>query len=74
MHTRGGRGKLSISAHTAVEHGTVRREPALQVLLALEASVDDLVLPVRTFKVINSGGSDRNCTRNSGSGPLPLLL
>jgi hypothetical protein len=25
-------------------------------------------------KVINSGGSGRNCTRNSGSGPLPLPL
>jgi hypothetical protein len=26
------------------------------------------------IKVINSGGSGRNCTRNSGSGPLPLPL
>jgi hypothetical protein len=25
-------------------------------------------------KVINSGGNGRNCIRNSGSGPLPLLL
>jgi hypothetical protein len=27
-----------------------------------------------TRKVINSGGSGRNCTRNSGSGLLPLPL